>query len=65
MTRTTTPGTTPTALADAHTLPELRSTLAGLRNGVEHLASQGIPAQHPTLVEIDLYERALTIKEDQ
>jgi hypothetical protein len=64
MTNPTT-GVTPTALAASHTLPELRSALVGLRNGVDYLKAQGIPAPHPTLVELDLFERALKIKEQQ
>lgn len=58
-------GVTPTGLAESHTLPELRSTLAGLRNSVDYFHARGIPAPHPPLVELDLFERAMKLKEQQ
>lgn len=52
------------ALAAEKTLAELRATLNGHRNAAEYLRSRGEPIPHPLAHELDLYERALHLKQE-
>lgn len=56
--------TTVAALAAEKTTAELRSTLTGHVNARDYLKAMGRPVPHPLAHEIDLFERALALKED-
>lgn len=55
--------TTVAALAAEKTLTDLKATRNGHRNAVEYLQQTGQPIPHPLAHELDLFERAVALKE--
>ena len=51
------------ALAAERTLTDLKATRNGHRNAVEYLQQTGQPIPHPLAHELDLFERAVALKE--